>query len=129
MHPEALRQHEGLLYRTNGRLFNHWEYSNGTENYKIKIKGKRVSNDTDIVRRWAVAGHGIVYRSHIDIAMDVNQGRLVPLLTAFKSPSVELYLLCPNKSQVTPSMIAFRELLRSKFAQMNSIEDVYSSPD
>jgi len=117
-HPEDLRLHNSLLYRINGRLFNTWYYRKKSDSYKIKVSSNRVCNDTDIVRRWAIAGHGIAYRSQIDISVDLKNGKLVPLLTDFESPPVDLYLLCPNKKQVTPAVIAFREMLREKCAHL-----------
>ncbi len=84
----------------------------------MKVGSNRVSNDTDIVRRWAIAGKGIAYRSQIDISSDLRNGKLIQLLSGFQSPPVELYLLCPSRKQVTPAVIAFREMLREKCAQM-----------
>lgn len=117
-HPEELRDHACLLYRINDRLFDHWEYSQSASNYKVKVSGNRVCNDTDIVKRWALAGHGIAYRSEIDIYTDIKQGRLIQILTEYQAPVVELYLVCPSRQQVTPTVIAFRELLREKVKQL-----------
>lgn len=120
-HPQDLKEHVCLLYRANGRLFNQWEYRQADKRYKVKVSSNRACDDTDIVRRWAVMGKGIAYRSQIDISADFNDGKLVPILTGFQSPPVELYLLCPNRKQVTPAMIAFRDMLREKCAQSMSV--------
>ncbi len=117
-HPDDLEQHNCLLYRLDGHLFNRWEYINSTGHYRVKVNSNRVSNDTDIVRRWALCGKGIAYRSHIDVCSDLNDGNLVQILSDFKSPPVELYLLCPDRKQVTPAVIAFREMLREKCTQI-----------
>lgn len=117
-HPEDLRKHNCLLYKLDRRLFDNWEYMDNSGSYKIKVSSNRVSNDTDIVRRWAVAGKGIVHRSQIDIASDLRSGELVQLLSDFQSPPVQLYLLCPSRKQVTPAVIMFREILREKCAKM-----------
>ncbi len=126
LHPEDLKQHNTVLYRINGRLFNTWHYRKNSDNYKIKVSSNRVCNDTDIVRRWAIAGHGIAYRSQIDISADLRSGKLVPLLTDFESPPVDLYLLCPSRKQVTPAMIAFREMLREKCEMLISKHGIQS---
>lgn len=119
-HPDDLLQHNCLLYRLNGRLFSTWEYLSPTQQYKVRASSRRICNDTDIVRRWAVAGKGIAYRSEIDIAADLESGRLVRLLEDFQSPPAQLYLLCPDRKQVTPAVIAFREMLREKCAALIS---------
>jgi len=117
-HPEDLREHNCLLHRRGGRLFSNWDYMDNAGKYKIKVAGNRVSNDTDIVRRWAVSGKGIVHRSQIDVMSDLRSGDLVQVLPDYKSPPVELHLICPSRKQVSPALIAFRELLREKMAQM-----------
>lgn len=114
--PEQLTTHNCLLYRRAGRFFDQWHYSNLTNTYKIKVESNRVSNDTDIVKRWAVAGKGIAYRSYIDIYSELKNGQLVQLLPNYESPTVELHLICPSREQITPAVIALRELLRSKLS-------------
>jgi DNA-binding transcriptional LysR family regulator len=116
--PDDLRTHNCLLYRRGGRLFDNWEYIDDAGSHKIRVDSNRVSNDTDIVRRWAVSGKGIVNRAEIDVVSDLRNGELVQLLSGFQSPSVELYLICPSRKQASPAVIAFRELLREKSAQM-----------
>ncbi|SEQ36753.1 transcriptional regulator, LysR family [Amphritea atlantica] len=117
-HPNELSKHNCLLYRLNGRLFNDWEYQKKSENVRVKVGSNRISNDTDIVRRWVVEGKGIAYRSLLDISSDLDKGRLVQLFDDFESPPAELYLLCPDRKQVTPGVIAFREMLREKCSQI-----------
>ena len=120
VHPKCLKEHNCLLHRRAGRLFNNWEYSDHLGSYKVKVDSNRVSNDTDIVRRWAVSGKGIAYRSQIDVYSELRSGQLVQLLPDFESPSVELNLICPSREQVSPAVIAFRELLREKASQIVS---------
>ena len=119
-HPKCLKEHNCLLHRRAGRLFNNWEYADHLGSYKVKVDSNRVSNDTDIVRRWAVSGKGIAYRSQIDVYSELRSGQLVQLLPDFESPSVELNLICPSREQVSPAVIAFRELLREKASQIVS---------
>ncbi|MGB5445145.1 MAG: LysR family transcriptional regulator [Psychromonas sp.] len=115
--PQDLREHNCLLHRRDGRLFNNWEYLNKSGNYKIKVSSNKVSNDTDIVRRWAISGKGVAYRAQIDVLSDLRSGKLLQLLPDYQSPPVELHLICPSRKQVSPAVIAFRELLREKTAE------------
>lgn len=116
--PEDLRNHNCLLHRRNGQLFNNWEYKKGPDNSRIKVSSNKVSNDTDIVRRWAISGKGIMYRSEMDINVELRSGILKQLLCDYSSPPVELHLICVNRKQVSPAVIAFRELLRAKSKQL-----------
>jgi DNA-binding transcriptional LysR family regulator len=117
-HPEDLRKHNCLLYRFDRRLFDNWEFTNNATSHKIKVNSNRVSNDTDIVRRWAVAGKGIVHRSAIDMISDLRSGNLVQVLSDFQSPPVQLFLVCPSRKQVSPALLMFREALREKCSAM-----------
>ena len=126
-HPQDLKEHQCLLYRTKGRLFNHWIYEQGEQNFNIKVRGSRSCDDTDIVRRWAISGHGIIYRSQLDVVSDLESGQLVPILTAFTSPPVELYLLCPSRNQVTPAVIALREMLRNKLLEVGGTDSSHNT--
>jgi len=114
--PSDLTQHNCLLYKLDGRLFDSWVFNGPDGKETIKVSGNRVSNDTDIVRRWAVAGKGIAHRSEIDVATELKYGNLVQILPEFSSPPALLYLICPSRKQVTPAVIALRELLREKCA-------------
>ena len=125
-HPENLVEHNCLQHRLAGRLFNNWEYMDSSGTYKIKVDSNRVCNDTDIVRRWAVSGKGIAYRSQIDVFSDLRNGKLLQLLSDYESPPVELHLICPSREQVSPAVIAFRELLREKTALMVSAREKHT---
>lgn len=116
--PEDLRKHNCLLYKRDGYLFSNWEYMDKSGNYRVKVGSNKVSNDTDIVRRWAISGKGIINRAHIDVFSDLGSGKLVQILSDYQSPSVELHLICPSRKQVSPAVIALRELLRYKCSKI-----------
>lgn len=118
VHPAELLQHQCLLYRRDGQLFSQWLFSDGGKPLPIKVQGKRVSNDTEIVKRWALAAKGVMHRALLDISTELQQGLLQPILTEFESPRVELHLICPNRNQVSPAVIELRERLRAKTAEI-----------
>ena len=69
--------------------------------------------NADVVRRWAVAGHGIAYKSWIDVSEDVLAGRLKLLLTGIPGESAPLYLICPHRKEFSPAI----RLLRSELSR------------
>ena len=135
-HPNDLQQHNCLLYQLNNRLYDLWEFTSVSEydtvnseahhtdktqgkkhqeKYKVKVSGNRCCNDGDVVRRWAVAGKGIAYKSRLDMAYDMRSGAVVRILPDFHSPVMELNLICPTRKQITPAVLLLRDLLRKKF--------------
>jgi len=125
-HPNELAQHNCLLYRFGERVYDTWPFIDSNEKntgkgtgkitgkYNVKVAGNRLSNDADVVHRWVVAGKGITMKSRLDMAADLRSGHVVELLHDFNSPPINLWLICPNRTQVTPAMLMLRDLLRSK---------------
>lgn len=120
--PEDLRQHNCLLYQISNRTYDTWTFSQPGETkvgtIKIRVAGNRSTNDADLVRRWAVAGKGIAFKSKLDMFEDLSAGRVVPLLTDYPSPTGELNLLTPDRKQITPAVLMLRDLLREKFNRL-----------
>lgn len=113
-HPSELTQHNCLLYRFADRAYDTWPFADHTGKYAVKVSGNRLSNDADVVHRWVVAGRGITMKSRLDMAADLRKGNVVELLPDFTSPPISLWLICPNRTQVTPAMLMLRDMLRSK---------------
>lgn len=116
LHPEELSGHNCLLYMLGHRAYDIWEFSRGDDQFRVKVRGNRESNDADIVRRWAVAGHGIAYKSSLDVSTDLRAGNVVRLLPDYQSKSLDVWLICPSRKQVSPAILMLRDLLREKCA-------------
>lgn len=120
--PQDLLQHNCLLYQLNGRTYDQWELSatqmQNSEPYKIKVCGKHTCNDGEAVRRWALMGRGIMYKSKLDVVDDLRQGRLVRVLSDYASPGIDLNLVTLTREQVSPAALLLRDLLRDKFTQL-----------
>lgn len=116
---DQLATHNCLLFTLNNRLYDTWELLSPAEQcnakkVKVKVSGNRSSNDADIVRRWAVAGKGIAYKSRLDMAADLASGRVVEILPKVESEAAELNLVVPSRRQVTPVVLYIRDVLREK---------------
>lgn len=117
-HPNDLREHNCLLYRLDKGLYDTWEFQDDRGRYRVKVKGNRESNDAEIVRRWGVADQGVLFKSRLDVALDLQTGRLVRLFNGFQSPPLKIWLICPSRRQVTPAVLMLRDLLRQKCAEL-----------
>lgn len=113
-HPEDLRNHNCLLYQLSNRAYDNWAFSKEDEHHKVQVQGNRESNDADIVRRWAVAGKGIGFKSILDVSADLRAGRVIRLLRDYQSEPLSTWLICPSRKQVTPAILMLRDLLREK---------------
>jgi DNA-binding transcriptional LysR family regulator len=78
------------------------------------VTGNRSADDADIVRRWAVAGLGIAYKSRLDVQGDIRAGRLQVLLPDIAGEATPLTMLCMHRAQVTPTVLQLRDFLRAE---------------
>lgn len=114
IHPDELNLHQGLFYQLQDIINNVWEFTNGTERFKVKMQGRRASNDGDLVRRWCVAGKGLAVKSCIDISDDLLTGRVVPVMQNYPHLCAELWLICPSRQSITPAVRLVRDICREK---------------
>ncbi|WP_175252931.1 LysR family transcriptional regulator [Pseudomonas sp. BMW13] len=108
--PTDLAQHQCLLYSLNGRAHDRWRLGDQT----VQVTGPLLSNDADIVRRLAVAGEGLVYKSWLDVRDDIEAGRLEIVLAQYQGEPTPLNLVCPHRKQYSPAVQQLHALLRSR---------------
>ncbi len=99
--PAQLAQHNTLRYMRQGRANSTWFFRQGSELQEVNVTGDYLSDDGEIVRRWALAGHGIAYKANLDIARDLKAGRLVHLLPDWQGEPTPFNLMCPHRLQVS----------------------------
>lgn len=95
-HPADLARHNCLLMRFGTEIDRLWPFQINGQVERHAVRGDRVANDGSLVREWAVAGHGIVRKSEWDVADDIYEGRLVPILQAFAMPGLALQAVFPE---------------------------------
>ncbi|MGF1778347.1 LysR family transcriptional regulator [Vibrio nomapromontoriensis] len=112
--PQDLLNHNALFYQLHDIIQDEWAFNDGERDYKIKLKGNRASNDSDFVRRWCVEGKGIAFKSCIDMSSDLLAGRVVNLMPEYKPTPSELWLVCPSRQSITPTVRLLRDRFRDK---------------
>jgi DNA-binding transcriptional LysR family regulator len=115
---DELTEHNCLLYMLSGRLHDRWRFSDGKRDQGISVKGDRVSDDADVVRRWAVSGAGLVYKSWLDVAGDVRAGRLQVLLPELRGEPTPLNLICAHRAQLSKPVLLLREFVQARCAEL-----------
>ena len=92
--PADLAQHACLVIHERDHSFGIWRLygPNGLET--VKVRGPMASNHGDIVRTWAIEGHGIMLRAMWDVAESLANGQLVRVLPAYRQPA-EVWAVSP----------------------------------
>jgi len=117
-HVEQLAQHNCLLFMLGNRVHDHWQFHDGKRDMSLTVRGDRFSDDADVVRLWAVAGAGVAYKSWLDVAADVQAGRLSVLMPELQGELAPLNLLCAHRAQLSKPVNLLREMLKLRCAEL-----------
>lgn len=117
-HPDDLAQHNCLAYVWREQAFQRWRFLLPEGETVVSISGDRFSDDADVVRRWALAGQGLVYKSRLDLLPDIQAGRLVELFPAAWGEPAPLQLVTAHRAQLTPAINLLKTWLQQRCAEL-----------
>ncbi len=116
--PQDLGKHNCLRYIWGDHTHERWSFHLPQGVQHVTVSGDRISDDADAVRRWAVAGCGLVYKSRIDLHADLAAGRLVELFHGPYGEPAPLNLLSAHRSMLTPTLQSLHAFLQKQCAQL-----------
>ncbi len=111
--PDDLVHHNCLVMRFGETLDNVWEFGKGPKRQGVAVRGNRVVNDGWLIRSWALAGHGIVLKSELDVADDIRSGSLIHILAEHLSAPKPLQMMFPPGRTRPRRVTAFADHLSS----------------
>jgi DNA-binding transcriptional LysR family regulator len=114
--PSDLAQHNCLCYLLGDQVHESWHFERDGRALNVEVRGNRVADDGEAVRRWALAGQGIAYKSRLDVADDLYAGRLVPLCADWLGEPSPLSLMCADRRQLNPAVQRLRDFLALRLA-------------
>jgi DNA-binding transcriptional LysR family regulator len=79
-----------------------------------------IRDEVDIAYQWAVAGHGIVYKSELDVRQAIDSGLLVRLFPDFLGEPCPLHAVLPSGRFVPARVRALVEFLAERFRSLKS---------
>lgn len=109
--PHALSTHNCLCYMLSDYVHDHWRFLQGNHEITVQVAANRIADDGDAVRRWAIAGAGIAFKSALDVAADLAAGRLVRLCPEWEGESEPLNLVCSHRRRISPVVEDLRDFL------------------
>ncbi|EPW8607208.1 LysR family transcriptional regulator [Klebsiella pneumoniae] len=117
---EELSQHNALIYILRGRPFDRWSQSLDGVVQQQKVSGTVMSDDAEVIRRLAISGEGIAYKSMLDVSDDLRAGRLRRLLPRYQGDVVPLNLICPHRKQLSAAVRLLYEEVKSHCEGLNA---------
>ena len=113
---DDLKAHRCIPIRERDQDFGRWELDGPDGLVAIKVSGPLSANNGEIVRQWAIDGHGIILRSTWDICREIEAGVLVPVLPAYFQQA-DVWAVYPSRLSVSAKVKVCVEFLEQWFEQ------------
>lgn len=117
LHPQDLRDHDCLVMLFGDRRDDRWPLRQDGREIRISVSGKRTANDGDLIRRWAIAGHGLALKSYWDVCDDLKTGRLAEVLPDYTSSNADLQLVYSSGRPLPRRCRALIDTIAEHFAK------------
>jgi len=115
---DELKRHNCLRFVWSEQVHERWRFTLPKGERVVSVSGDRISDDADIVRRWAVAGEGLIYKSKLDLTDDLVAGRLVEVFPSAFCEEAPLNMVCTDRERLTPAIARLRDFLSDRCGQL-----------
>lgn len=112
--PAELTGHNCLRFALSDSLHDRWTFHQDGRPQVVRVDGDRCSDDGELVRRWALAGRGLAYKSRLDVWDDLRAGRLETALDDYPGELAPLHLVSAHRSMLSPTVQALRGYLQQQ---------------
>ena len=119
---DDLKAHRCIPIRERDQDFGRWELDGPAGAVAIKVSGPLSANNGEIVRQWAIDGHGIILRSTWDIRREIEAGLLLPVLPQYFQQA-DVWAVYPSRLSVSARVKVCFEFLEAWFERTGMNED------
>ncbi|MDH2432427.1 LysR family transcriptional regulator [Pokkaliibacter sp. MBI-7] len=117
--PDELRAHRCIAIGNPPlSLWNFIDPRDGAE-LQVEVPVCFRTNDGEIAHNAALAGTGLVWKSWLDVAEDLQQGALIEVLPEWHSPWVPVQVVYPSNRQQPAKVRAFIDFLIDELASLD----------
>ncbi|MGQ3074793.1 MAG: LysR family transcriptional regulator [Ferrovibrionaceae bacterium] len=112
--PDDLLRHQCIRGRmASGRIYR-WEFERHGSAFVLDVPGTLILDDSDLMRKAALAGAGLAYLHAQQVAAELADGRLVQVLDRWTPPYEGLCLYYPGRRHVPAKLRALIDLIRER---------------
>lgn len=116
--PTDLADHNCISFLRAGRAFSSWRFCQNEQWTTVRVTGDRLVDDASFAREWALAGVGIIFKTEIEQRRDLKDGKLIPLLTEWKTDPYPLHALLPSGRFVPNRVRALVDFIAARFENL-----------
>jgi DNA-binding transcriptional LysR family regulator len=111
-----LKVHTCIVLQRPGMRPLPWTFRTKAGARTLRTDGRLTAGSGDLARDWALAGHGLAFKSIWDVAADIATNRLVPLFADQPSIEADIHVVYPTRHFLPARMRAFIDSLDEKFS-------------
>lgn len=116
--PRDLAQHECLLLTGGAGRHDVWSLTDGLgEKISVRVGGRLLGNQGELLRDAAIAGLGIVQHSTWHVCDDLRAGRLQWVLPGYEPAASGIYAVMPYRRLTPPRVRAFIDFLVEQWGE------------
>ncbi|QEL64219.1 transcriptional regulator, LysR family [Oryzomicrobium terrae] len=82
----------------------------------VKVSGRFECNDGAVLHEWALAGHGLAWRSLWEVGGDLAAGRLRTVLDDYAAPPMGIYAVFPQRRHLPLRVRLFIDYLKNTYS-------------
>lgn len=122
-HPRDLQQHNCMVLARPDAPQSIWYFQERGKEFGVRVAGDRTANEGSTLRNWAIGGAGVVLKTSTDIATDVAEGRLVPVLEKYELAEDNLYAMTPPGRRTSRRVKVLLDYLQSHLQRQHRADD------
>jgi DNA-binding transcriptional LysR family regulator len=116
--PQHLTEHNCLLYTYQATGSNEWAFKDHNSPYAVVVNGNFSTNNAGVLKRAAIAGHGIVYIPRCLVYNELQRGELVDLFPTEVAKKLGIYAAYPYTKQPLKKITLLIEHIRLAYQKI-----------
>ncbi|MBN7822270.1 LysR family transcriptional regulator [Bowmanella yangjiangensis] len=116
LHPDELHGHDCIVMRFGINSDHQWSFLVDGKPYSVAVRSRRMANHGELVRRWALQGHGLCLKSVWDVQADLDGGRLIEVLAPYSAARTALQIVYPGTRSQPRRVRALIEAITTELA-------------
>jgi DNA-binding transcriptional LysR family regulator len=113
--PADLAGHDCLTFGNYGNQPRGWLLQVDGRQLPVRVAGSMQCNDGAVLHDWALAGHGLAWRSMWEVADDLKAGRLQTVLDDFAAPVNAIHAVFPQRRHLPLRVRMFIDYLKDTY--------------
>jgi DNA-binding transcriptional LysR family regulator len=122
--PQDLALHDCITFKTRNRREAVWRLwpsdTPDSSPQQVRVSGRRSADDAEIGHRWALAGHGLMLKSALDVRDNLARGALVRVMPGFVGDRMPLQAVMPSQRFLPVRLRALVEHLARRLAPQDA---------